>query len=238
MEYRMDQKNNKIIIKAQSVAKSYRMGPETLEILKGVDLEVNERDYMLIMGPSGAGKSTLLHVLGGLDCPTSGAVYVNDRNFYQLRDSKRSQIRNTEVGFVFQFYHLLPELTAYENVLLPWLISGKHRKMTVKDAHYRVSELLNLVGLEQRMTHRSSELSGGEQQRVAIARSLINAPQVLLADEPSGNLDHESGEKIYELLRQINESLGTAVLIITHNPDLLRYADRRYLMEDGKLKDA
>lgn len=224
------------IIKAENVCKSYQIGEEVLHVLKGVDFSIEENDFILIMGPSGAGKSTLLHIMGGLDCPNSGKIFVKNRDFYSLGDRKRSRIRNQEVGFVFQFYHLLSELTAFENVLLPWMIGKELAKTKPEDARKKTEELLGIVGLSKRMNHRPSELSGGEQQRVAIARSLINSPGVVLADEPSGNLDQVSGEKIYDLLKEINTTLKTSILVVTHNPELVKHAKKCYFIEDGKLK--
>ncbi|MFC1668202.1 ABC transporter ATP-binding protein [Chlamydiota bacterium] len=226
------------IIKAESVKKSYAIGMKQLAVLKSIDFSIGKNDFLFIMGPSGSGKSTFLHILGGLDEPDSGRILIGNTSFYSLKDSARTHIRNQKIGFVFQFYHLLSELTAFENVLLPQLIAKRRKRtsrltITMKD---HVMELLALVGLKDRYNHRPSELSGGEQQRVAIARALVNSPEVILADEPSGNLDQHSGENIYALLSEINNTLGTAVIVVTHNPRLLKYAHTCYFMEDGRLR--
>ena len=212
--------------------KSYRMGRQTLEVLRGVSLKIQAGELAVIVGPSGAGKSTLLHLLGGLDRPTSGEVQFEGRHLSRLREREASRIRNQAFGFVFQFYHLVPELTALENVLLPaWVGSSGSRSA----ARERAMRLLEQVGLRQRVSHLPTELSGGEQQRVAIARSLMNQPRVIFCDEPTGNLDSATGESILQLLLRLNREQGTTLVVVTHEPALTKVAGRLYSLKDGKL---
>jgi ABC-type lipoprotein export system ATPase subunit len=204
-------------------------------VLKGVDLSIGPGEFVSLVGPSGAGKSTLLHILGGLDIPTQGQVLLDDENIYQMTDSRRAVVRNTKIGFVFQFYHLLPEFNALENVILPALIkegfSGK------RDLERRGFALLEKVGMAKRALHKPKQLSGGEQQRLAIARALINSPQIIFCDEPTGNLDSVSGENIMQLLLQLNKDHRQAVVMVTHDHDLAQRAKRSIHIQDGKIKN-
>jgi lipoprotein-releasing system ATP-binding protein len=218
-------------IEVRSLFKSYDSdGVNALEVLKGINLTVKEKEFLAIEGPSGAGKSTLLHILGGLDRPTGGEVLFDGANIYNLSENERALFRNRKAGFVFQFYHLLPELNVLENVLLPSLLkSWGERKVAQKHAR----ALLERLGLSLRLEHRPSELSGGEQQRAAIARALINKPQVLFCDEPTGNLDSENGDKMLELIRQLNKENHVTVVMVTHDKDIAKTADRIIYLKDG-----
>ncbi len=200
-------------------------------MLKGIDLKVAKSEVLAVLGPSGAGKSTLLHLLGGLDTPTAGEVMIDGTDIYALGDTERAKVRNRKIGFVFQFYHLLPEFDALENVMFPLLIKGGDGK----NLRGKGAVLLKAVGLEDRMNHRPGELSGGEQQRVAIARALINEPELLLCDEPTGNLDSESGEKIIELLWELNKSRKMTLMIVTHDAQIAKAAQRVLHIRDGKI---
>jgi lipoprotein-releasing system ATP-binding protein len=225
-----------IILRAVDVHKVYRIGSEDLEVLKGVSLEINRGDFIGIIGPSGVGKSTLLHILGALDEPSRGAVLCGDIDVYRLNDRKRSQFRNRRVGFVFQFYYLLPEFTALENVMMPAMIvtgGGKGRAGTVKE---RAETLLEEVGLAGRMKHRPNQLSGGEQQRVAIARALMNEPDLLLADEPSGNLDSHNSRMIVDLFLKLNAEKRQTTVLVTHDESLAVKTKKIVRMFDGKIQ--
>ena len=227
-----DSKN--MILSARNIHRKYQQGSSALHILKGVDLDINEGDVLSLVGPSGAGKSTLLHILGGLDKPNEGDVLLDGKNVYTVSDAERSRIRNSQVGFVFQFYHLLPEFTALENVALPALITsgtGKSQAATL-----RARELLEKVGLKDRVTHRPQELSGGEQQRVAIARALINKPKIVFCDEPTGNLDSKSGQAIIELLLDLNKIERQTLVIVTHDEKIAARSSRIIHIKDGKLE--
>jgi lipoprotein releasing system ATP-binding protein len=225
----------KMILTARNIHKKYQQGSSALHILKGVDLDIDEGDVLALVGPSGAGKSTLLHILGGLDKPTQGEVLLDRENIYAFSDIERSRMRNTQVGFVFQFYHLLPEFTALENVALPALIALNNKK---PDSVYaRSRELLEKVGLKDRVTHRPHELSGGEQQRVAIARALVNAPRIVFCDEPTGNLDSQSGEAIIDLLLDLNKAERQTLVIVTHDEKIAGSSSRVIHIRDGKLED-
>jgi len=221
---------SKKIVRVSGIYKSYRDNASNLEVLKDINFTVNEGEFLAIQGPSGAGKSTLLHILGGLDNPTKGAVYFEDADIYGLDENARSAFRNRKVGFVFQFFHLLPELTALENVLLPSILkSWWERKKNLG----RALELLERLGLSGRLNHKSAVLSGGEQQRVAICRALINRPRLLLCDEPTGNLDSENGENILRLLTELNRNEKITVLIVTHDKDIAKGAERIIHLKDG-----
>ncbi len=217
------------MIEAKGLRKSYINGANRLEVLKGVDLRAERAQVTAILGPSGAGKSTLLHLMGGLDSPSAGEVLMDGINIYSLSDRERARLRNRKVGFVFQFYHLLPEFSALENVILPLWIRGDNGK----DAQKKGTDVLNVVGLGERLNHRPSQLSGGEQQRVAIARALINDPEVLLCDEPTGNLDSETGKNIIELLWDLNVRRKTTLIIVTHDAQIAGRAETVLHIRDG-----
>ncbi|MFA4992700.1 MAG: ABC transporter ATP-binding protein [Candidatus Omnitrophota bacterium] len=221
---------SKDIVKVSGICKSYRDSASSLEVLKDINFTVAKSEFLAIQGPSGAGKSTLLHILGGLDNPTKGKVYFEGGDIYGLDENARSALRNRKVGFVFQFFHLLPELTALENVLLPSILnSWWARKKSLEFAR----QLLERLGLSGRLDHKPQALSGGEQQRVAIARALINHPQLLLCDEPTGNLDSENGENILRLLTEFNKSEKVTVVMVTHDKDIAKGAARVIHLKDG-----
>ena len=204
---------------------------QRLHVLKGLDIEVRESEIAVIIGPSGSGKSTLLHLLGGLDRPSSGKVVVNDHDLSLLSEDELAAFRNKTMGFIFQFHHLLPEFTALENVAMPALIRGE----TLEEARGNAVALLEEVGLAERVEHKPSELSGGEQQRVAVARALMNSPALVLADEPSGNLDEENSQKLHQLLADLAQKRGLTFIIATHNLDLTKRAHRVLQLVDGRL---
>lgn len=221
------------VLEARALRKTFRGGDGNLiEVLAGVDLSVSRGEFVAIMGVSGAGKSTLLHLLGALDVPTSGEVLLEGVSFSQRSEEDLAQVRNGKIGFVFQFHHLLREFTALENVMMPLLIGGRDESA----ARSRAEELLAAVGLAGRMTHRPSMLSGGEQQRVAVARALVNDPVVVLADEPSGNLDQFNGERLHELFATLSREFETALIAVTHNGMLAARADRVLSLEGGHLQ--
>lgn len=222
-----------LVLDVSAVQKHYDHPAGKVQVLKGIDLKIVEGDVVAIVGPSGAGKSTLLHIMGGLDHPASGEVVFDSENLYQLNERKRAQIRNRKIGFIFQFYHLLPEFTALENVLLPALVDKKNGRMDSLKA--KASRLLDRVGLSQRYEHKPHELSGGEQQRVAIARALINEPKVILCDEPTGNLDSESGKGVIDLLMELNEKNKQTLVIVTHDDSIAKRSRRVVNMRDGQL---
>lgn len=213
------------MISCQNIHKSY----EQLQVLKGVSLEINKGDLVCIVGPSGAGKSTLLHIIGTLDKADQGIVTINGQNISALKDNALSDFRNKHLGFVFQFHHLLPEFTALENVCIPAFIAKKNEL----EAKKRASELLDFLGLKDRMQHKPNELSGGEQQRVSVARALINQPLVILADEPTGNLDTERSEELHDLFFNLKKEFNQTFIIVTHNDHLAAKADKKFVMKDG-----
>jgi lipoprotein-releasing system ATP-binding protein len=215
------------MIKVENITKSYG----ALMVLKGITLEIPEKKVVAIVGPSGAGKTTLLQIMGTLGRADSGQVLINGENVAQLNDRQLAKFRNTHIGFVFQFHHLLPEFTALENVCMPALIAGKSMATATKKA----TELLNMLGLSDRLDHKPSELSGGEQQRVAVARALINNPTVVLADEPSGNLDSRNKEELHKLFFMLRDQLGQTFVVVTHDKELAQMADLQVSMNDGLL---
>ncbi len=219
------------LVVAEGVTKVFLHMGTRLEVLKGIDLTIAQGEVLSIVGASGAGKSTLLHCMGTLDVPTSGKLSLAGQELTELSGAKLAQIRNRFVGFVFQFHHLLPEFNALENVMLPGLIGGRSRTEMSK----RAKELLELVGLQQRETHRPGELSGGEQQRVAVARALALNPRLLLADEPTGNLDSKTGDAVHDLLFDINREYGTTIVVVTHNPGFAQRMPRVVEMRDGRI---
>ncbi|MGB0930756.1 MAG: ABC transporter ATP-binding protein [Chitinophagales bacterium] len=215
------------MVKGTNIRKAYG----NLQVLKGVDIEIQKGEVVSIVGSSGAGKSTLLHILGTLDRPDVGEVTIDGQVINKLSDKNLAKFRNQKIGFVFQFHHLLPEFTALENVCIPAYLMGKNEKEVVKEAH----RLLEFLGLNDRVTHKPNELSGGEQQRVAVARALINRPSVLLADEPSGNLDSDNSTDLHQLFFKLRDEFDQTFIIVTHNEQLANMADRKLVMRDGGL---
>ncbi len=221
-------------LSCHGLVRHFREQGRVLEVLRGVDLSIAFGERMAIVGASGSGKTTLLQLLGGLDTPTRGWVELNGRNFSAMRPAERGTRRNRHIGFVYQFHHLLPEFSAVENVAMPLLI----RRAGTSEALANARELLEQVGLGERLTHRPAKLSGGERQRVAVARALITQPSVVLADEPTGNLDPESGEQVFELLLRLNRDTGTALVVVTHDFKRARRMDRVLALRDGRLAEA
>jgi putative ABC transport system ATP-binding protein len=217
------------VLEAKAVRKQYKMGNHSIDALAGVDFVVEQGEFVAIMGPSGSGKSTLLHLIGGLDKATDGEVTIAGQPLSLLKDTQITLLRRRHVGFVFQFFNLLPTLTAEENITLPLLIDGKNPRKYQE----RLAALLDLIGLTDRRGHKPEQLSGGEQQRVALARALITEPAIVLADEPTGNLDSKTGTTIMELLRRSCKELGQTVIVVTHDPRAASYADRVVFLRDG-----
>ncbi|HCY46250.1 MAG TPA: lipoprotein-releasing system ATP-binding protein LolD [Flavobacteriales bacterium] len=217
------------MITTKNLKKSYG----SLEVLKGVDLEISKGEIVSIVGASGAGKTTLLQILGTLDSPNSGELLFNGKNIANLSSKALARFRNEHIGFIFQFHQLLPEFTAIENVCMPALIGGK----SMAESKIKALELLDTLGLKDRASHKPAELSGGEQQRVAVARSLINSPDVILADEPSGNLDSKNAKELHDLFFELRDKLGQTFVIVTHNLELARQADRMLTMADGRMTE-
>ncbi len=213
----------------RGISRQFHQGDSTLDVLRGAELAVWAGQSVALVGPSGAGKSTLLHIAGLLEHPDSGEVYIDTVATSHLSDSQRTRIRRNDIGFVYQFHHLLPEFSALENVMLPQMIRG----LSQREASARAGELLTYLGLKDRLTHRPAELSGGEQQRVAIARAVANAPRMLLADEPTGNLDVHTSEHVFETLTQLVRASGLAAIIATHNLDIAAQMDRRVTIRNG-----
>lgn len=222
---------NESIFKCQNIAKSYHDGTETVDVLKDINLEINPGERIAIVGPSGSGKSTLLHILGGLDNPSSGKLLMREVSWQELSEKKRCNLRNKELGFVYQFHHLLPEFTAIENVAFPLLLADK----SVVEAQALAEKILEKVGLAHRLMHKPSQLSGGERQRVAIARALVHQPACVLADEPTGNLDNATATKVFDLMLDLNEHLNTALVIVTHDQQMAARMDKVLTIQDGRL---
>jgi lipoprotein-releasing system ATP-binding protein len=229
---------NAPFFEARGLRKTYLNGTARIEVLRGVGLSVFPGEMLSIVGPSGSGKSTLLHLLGALDRPDSGGVYLDGRDLFRLSENARARIRNESIGFVFQFYHLLPEFTALENVLMPALVYRARGAEGGGAPRARAAALLESVGLGDRLLHKPAQLSGGEQQRVAIARALMNRPRLVLADEPSGNLDSRTSAELHALLADMNRREGQAFVIVTHDDELSRRAHRRLRMRDGVMVPA
>ena len=223
--------NQQAVLQAQGLCKTYHDGKLNVQVLEGVDLTIQPGEKIAIVGTSGSGKSTLLHLLGGLDTPTSGEVQIQGEHMSRLSDKARGILRNRAVGMVYQFHHLLPEFTALENVALPRLIQGAD----VDKAKQRAEDLLGKVGLAQRILHKPGELSGGERQRTAIARALVNHPAIVLADEPTGNLDTHTANHVWQQMLQLNTDMGTTLVVVTHDQHLAEQMDTIYLLEDGVL---
>jgi lipoprotein-releasing system ATP-binding protein len=220
----------KSLIQALQLYKSFRNGDKRVDVLKGIDLTFDQGEKVAIVGASGAGKTTLLHILGTLDRPTTGKVLYREKDILTLNERDLALFRNREIGFVFQFHHLLPEFNALENTMMPCLIQGIEKK----EAASRAENILSLVGLKERLSHKPGELSGGEQQRVAVARALVLEPKVLLADEPTGNLDTKTGESVFDLLQELNEVKGVTLIVVTHNLNLAGQLPRQIHLADGK----
>jgi putative ABC transport system ATP-binding protein len=219
------------IIETKDLFMTYKLGSVDVEVLRGIDLEVKKGEFLSIMGPSGSGKSTLLYLIGGLDKQTSGSIKVKGLEIKTMDDKNESKMRRRDIGFIFQFYNLIPNLNVEENVMLPVLLDGKNQK------HYKekLQDVLKSVGLEDRKKHTPKELSGGQQQRVAIARALINEPDIILADEPTGNLDTKTGNEILELLQKINKENNKTIIQVTHSKEASMYGDRVINLVDGKV---
>ena len=229
----MSDSANNIMLLTRDLRKTYFSSGGEVEVLRGVSIGVSKGEIAAIIGPSGVGKSTLLNLIGALDRPSSGEVLINGEDLFSKNDAELAEFRNSTIGFVFQFHHLLPELSAFENVMLPALLAGKPKELI----HERTTSLLNDVGLSKRGSHKPSELSGGERQRVAIARAIINDPKLILADEPTGNLDRENAEEMYELIWKLREENQQTFLIVTHNEELANKTDRIIRLVDGYVKE-
>lgn len=219
------------VISIQSLSKVYIMGNQRLEALKSVSLAINRNEYVALMGPSGSGKSTLMNILGCLDSPTAGTYYLNSINVSQMEDNDLAQVRNKEIGFIFQTFNLLPRLSALENVAIPLVYGGVPKKIRIEKA----SEALRKVGLTDRMTHKPNELSGGQRQRVAIARAIVNDPAIILADEPTGNLDTKTSLEIMNIFETMHQA-GNTIILVTHEPDIAEYAHRIVRLRDGSIE--
>ncbi len=222
-----------VVLDAQNIRKFFTDGKSTVDVIKGLSLQVKQGEFVSIVGSSGSGKSTLLHVLGGLDRPNEGMVFLNGKRFDNLGEAERGFLRNEHLGFVYQFHHLLPEFTALENIAMPLML---RKDAEFKKAKERAEYLLNRVGLSHRMTHKPGELSGGERQRVALARALVTQPKLMMADEPTGNLDRKTALSIFELLSDLRKEFNMAMLIVTHDEQLAQSADKILHMQDGLWK--
>lgn len=226
------EKMTNVVLESKNLCKTFSDGKLHVEVLKNINLQVKSQEMVAVIGPSGSGKSTLLHLLGGLDTPTSGIVEICGKDISSLSEKAKGELRNSHLGFVYQFHHLLPEFTALENVCIPLLIAKEKPQNAVEKGHV----ILAKVGLANREEHRIGELSGGERQRVAIARALINNPKCVLADEPTGNLDHKTAEKIYELIAALNDELKTAFVVVTHDLQIAERLNRILVIQDGILR--
>ncbi len=222
------------IIESIDLHKTYTLGKVEVEVLKDINISIGRGEFVSIMGPSGSGKSTLLYLIGGLDKPTSGKIRINGREMSDMKDEEESRLRRQEIGFIFQFYNLIPNLNVEENIMLPVLLDGKK----LKDYKKELDEILEIVGLSERRRHTPRELSGGQQQRVAIARALINQPDIILADEPIGNLDTKTGMEVMKLLADINKEKGKTIIQVTHSKESANYSQRIINVRDGKVSEA
>lgn len=220
-----------LLLETKSLSKHFSEGELRVDVLKGIDFSINKNESVAIIGASGSGKSTLLHLLGGLDIPDEGEIIINGEDISKLNDEQRGEMRNKHLGFIYQFHHLLPEFSALENVAMPLLI----RRSNEKEAFDKANTLLEKVGLAKRVQHRSGELSGGERQRAAIARALVTEPACILADEPTGNLDEKTADQVFELILELNQSLGTSLIMVTHNLELSKRVDRVVELKEGVL---
>ena len=221
------------LLSSQNISKFYQEGNQQTEVLKQVSFSMQPGELVAIVGSSGSGKSTLLHTLGGLDQPSSGEVFINGQSLQKMTPNALAKLRNQYLGFVYQFHHLMADFTALENVMMPMLIGRQNKG----EAQSRAEQMLSAVGLQHRISHRPSALSGGERQRVAIARALVNTPALVLADEPTGNLDHKTTESIFELIQQLNQEKQIAFLLVTHDLSLAEKLNRRLIMQDGVLRE-
>ncbi len=219
------------VIKLENVWKKYQLGKVELTVLKGIDLQINAGDFMSIMGPSGSGKSTLMYIVGSLDAPTKGRVFLDGKDISNFSEDQLAAVRGRKIGFVFQQFNLLSNLTALENVALPMFFQGKREP----ERNRRGKELLDMVGLKERSGHRPPELSGGEQQRIAIARSLANDPEIIVADEPTGNLDSVTGKKVMEILTDLHQREGKTIVVVTHDPKIANYSKNIVNIKDGEI---
>lgn len=227
----VDLKDSQPLVRIEGLERSFHKDGAEIRVLRGIDLTIGRGESISIMGRSGAGKSTFLQVLGTLDRPSAGRVYFEGEDVFAYKERALSRFRGRSIGFVFQFHHLLPEFTTLENAAMPALISG----MSKSEAYRRATKLLDRVGLRDRLTHKPGELSGGEQQRVALARAFVMEPRLVLADEPTGNLDNTTGQQIFELFREVNDQMGASIVVVTHNPRLGAAMRRRLVMQDGVL---
>ena len=219
------------ILELKNIHKNFRLGEDDIEVLNGIEISIQQGETFAIVGPSGSGKTTLLQIIGLLDSPTSGELYVRGKSPEDLNDKSRSRLRNEFFGFIYQFHHLLNEFTALENTMMPLLI----REQTTKEARTKAQDLLIRIGLEHRINHKPHELSGGECQRVAVARALVTSPSLILADEPTGNLDPETADRVFDSFLDLNRSLNTSLIMVTHNQELAKRMDKVYELNFGKL---